>query len=68
MNSDAATAAAKSAGIVKYSVTSESESELADDLEVATVALQLGRGMWKRKRGRCAWSERACWYPSFQFL
>ena len=51
-SSAAASAAVKSAGIVKYSVTSESESELADDLELARVASQLRRGMWSRKRGR----------------
>ena len=45
MNS-AATSAVKSAGIVKCSVTSESESELADDLGLARVALQQRRGMW----------------------
>ena len=45
MNNAAATAAVKSAGFVKYSVTSESESELAVDLELAR-ALQLRRGMW----------------------
>ena len=51
-NSTAAAAAVKSAGetrssrIVKYSVTSESKSELADDLQLARVALQLRRGMW----------------------
>ena len=44
--SAAATAAVKSTGIVKYGVTSESESELADDLELARVALQRRRGMW----------------------
>ena len=38
INSAASTAAVKSAGIVKYSVTSESESELADDLEFVRVA------------------------------
>ena len=23
---------------------------------------------WRGKRGRSWWSERACWYPSFQFF
>ena len=54
-NSAADAAAVKSAGetrssrIVKYSVTSESESGLADDLELARVALQLRRGMWRER-------------------
>ena len=50
-NRAAATAAVKCAGetrpsrIVKYSATSESGSELAEDLELARVALQLRRGI-----------------------
>ena len=54
-NSAAVTAAVKSAGetrssrIVKYSVTSKSSSELAEDLELVRVALQQRRGMWWEK-------------------